>query len=55
MKDRVPESEYYHNVDGISGATLTGRGINEFLLRNLKSYEPYLKNVRNELKGEING
>jgi len=31
----------YH-VDGISGATLTTKGVNDFLLRNLKKYEKFL-------------
>lgn len=35
-----------HSVDGISGATLTGNGINEFLLSDLQRYEPYFKTLR---------
>ncbi|MCK5520011.1 MAG: NADH:ubiquinone reductase (Na(+)-transporting) subunit C [Candidatus Marinimicrobia bacterium] len=31
-----------HLVDGISGATLTGDGINDFLLLELKKYLPYI-------------
>jgi Na+-transporting NADH:ubiquinone oxidoreductase subunit C len=34
-----------HEVDGISGATLTGRGIGIFLKRDLKTYEPFLKTI----------
>jgi len=30
-----------HGVDGISGATITSRGVTEFLLRDLKKYTPY--------------
>ena len=30
-----------HGVDGISGATITSRGLSEFLLRDLKKYLPY--------------
>ncbi len=55
IKDKVPESEFYHNVDGISGATLTARGVNAFLKENLKTYEPYFKIVREEQKGAVNG
>ena len=55
VKDKVPESEFYHNVDGISGATITGRGINKFLKENLKMYDPYLKIVRETWKGAENG
>lgn len=54
VKDKVPEDEYYHNVDGISGATLTGRGVNKFLKADLLSYEPFFKKLRTA-KGEING
>ncbi|MFQ6610891.1 MAG: NADH:ubiquinone reductase (Na(+)-transporting) subunit C [Fidelibacterota bacterium] len=32
-----------HHVDGISGATLTTKGVNDFLLRDLKKYEKFLK------------
>ena len=35
-----------HEVDGISGATLTGKGINQFLMADLARYEPYFKTVR---------
>jgi Na+-transporting NADH:ubiquinone oxidoreductase subunit C len=35
-----------HQVDGISGATLTGNGINHFMLADLQKYEPYFKTVR---------
>ncbi|NNE25694.1 MAG: NADH:ubiquinone reductase (Na(+)-transporting) subunit C [Saprospiraceae bacterium] len=36
-----------HEVDGISGATITADGVAEMLHRGLKAYEPYL----NTLKG----
>lgn len=35
-----------HCVDGISGATLTGRGVDEMVDSALKIYDPYLKRVR---------
>ncbi len=35
-----------HKVDGISGATLTGRGVNNFLKANLQAYEPFFRKVR---------
>lgn len=35
-----------HQVDGISGATLTGNGLNEFIKATLERYEPYFKTVR---------
>ena len=30
-----------HSVDGISGATITSRGVTDFLLRDLKKYMPF--------------
>jgi Na+-transporting NADH:ubiquinone oxidoreductase subunit C len=35
-----------HEVDGISGATMTGKGINIFLMNDLKIYENYFKAMR---------
>ncbi len=35
-----------HGVDGISGATVTSRGVSDFLKRDLLKYEKYLKNNR---------
>ncbi len=35
-----------HQVDGISGATITCNGVNKFVLQDLKKYEPYLKTLR---------
>ena len=31
-----------HEVDGISGATITANGVDEMLERGLKYYEPYI-------------
>jgi Na+-transporting NADH:ubiquinone oxidoreductase subunit C len=39
-----------HEVDGISGATLTGRGVNRLLKESLALYEPYFKTLRKEKK-----
>tara|TARA_Y100000996_G_scaffold413184_1_gene400858 strand:+ start:630 stop:1325 length:696 start_codon:yes stop_codon:yes gene_type:complete len=39
-----PTSDY--EVDGISGATITSKGLESFLLDDLKKYESFLKNVR---------
>lgn len=36
----------FHQVDGISGATMTAKGINIFLLKNLQNYEGYFSEVR---------
>lgn len=35
-----------HEVDGISGATITANGVDEMLYRGLKYYEPYIKNQK---------
>ena len=39
-----PNSDY--EVDGISGATITSKGLESFLVDDLKKYESFLKNVR---------
>ena len=35
-----------HKVDGMSGATLTGKGVNNMLVQYLGLYESYLKNLK---------
>ena len=35
-----------YEVDGISGATITGDGVSEMLERGLQYYEPYLKSIK---------
>ncbi len=35
-----------YRVDGISGATLTGKGVTELLIKSLKIYEPYFRLLR---------
>lgn len=45
VADRYPGGND-HAVDGISGATLTGRGINRFLARDLELYERYFNRIR---------
>ena len=34
-----------HQVDGISGSTLTGRGMNKFIARDLNIYKPFLDRI----------
>jgi len=41
-----PNSKY--EVDGISGGTITSRGVDAMLLDCLISYKPYFKNIKNE-------
>lgn len=35
-----------HQVDGISGATLTGRGMNKFIAQDLNVYKPFLDRIK---------
>ncbi len=39
-----PNSRY--EVDGISGATITSKGLENFLIDDLKKYEPFFNNIR---------
>ena len=40
-----PNNKY--EVDGISGATITSKGVETFLASDLKKYETFFKNIRN--------
>ncbi len=40
-----------HNVDGISGSTLTGRGVTNFLKIELEKYNPYFAEVKTQEGG----
>ncbi len=42
-----------HKVDGISGASLTGKGVTNFLGENLKRYNPYFSKQRNQARNEV--
>ena len=44
----IPEAEAYHYVDGISGSTLTGKGLNNFLKKDLETYNSFFEKVRTE-------
>ena len=44
--DRHSGAELDHYVDGISGATITGNGVTQFLKADLERYEPYFRRVR---------
>lgn len=35
-----------HDVDAISGATITGNGVTEMLRRGLRYYEPYIRKIQ---------
>jgi Na+-transporting NADH:ubiquinone oxidoreductase subunit C len=45
VADRYPQGND-HAVDGISGATLTGKGVTEFINRDLEKYEKYFSLIR---------
>ena len=45
-KVQSDDQEAYHKVDGISGATMTGKGLEYFLKEDLAKYEPFFKQVR---------
>lgn len=42
----TPLDQTIHCVDGISGATLTGKGVTLLIRASLERYEPFLKKVR---------
>ena len=44
VDDTSPEA--YHQVDGISGATMTSKGLNKFLMNDLKTYESFFHRIR---------
>ncbi|MDP7027500.1 MAG: NADH:ubiquinone reductase (Na(+)-transporting) subunit C [Candidatus Marinimicrobia bacterium] len=44
--DLLSSNALIHGVDGISGATITSRGVSEFLKNDLLRYEPYIKRNR---------
>ncbi len=40
------DPEAYHKVDGISGATMTTKGVNIFIEQDLATYDPFLEKLR---------
>jgi Na+-transporting NADH:ubiquinone oxidoreductase subunit C len=48
VEDLIPEDQAYHYVDGISGSTLTGNGLTNFLKSDLEMYKPYFDKVKTE-------
>ena len=48
VKGRIPDDQADHYVDGISGSTLSGNGLNQFLKEDLETYEPYFNFIRKE-------
>ena len=47
VKDLIPSEKQANYVDGISGATITCRGMNTFLRSDLAKYEALSKRLRN--------
>ena len=45
VADRYPNGND-HAVDGISGASLTGKGINHFINQDLENYDRYFRGIR---------
>lgn len=43
--DPAIPKEMRHMVDGLSGATITGRGVSKFLHQDLEAYQPYLRRI----------
>jgi len=48
VEEKISKEEAYHYVDGISGSTLTGKGLNKFLKADLETYEPYFRKIRKQ-------
>ncbi|HHJ51586.1 MAG TPA: NADH:ubiquinone reductase (Na(+)-transporting) subunit C [Caldithrix abyssi] len=48
VKEKCTPEEADHCVDGISGATLTGRGVTKFFKKELEKYEPFFSKVRSK-------
>ena len=46
VKDIISVGKRDHYVDGISGATVTAKGIERFLKSDLLKYEPFSKRLR---------
>lgn len=46
LKGGTANPESNHEVDGISGGTITSVGVDEMLKDCLSSYEPYFKNIK---------
>ncbi len=47
MKGGTADPKSPYEVDGISGGTITGDGVDDMLKDCLSSYEPYFKNIKN--------
>ncbi len=52
VAEKHPGADAVHYVDGISGATLTGRGVTHFLKTELNKYKPFFDKVRAQEGGQ---
>lgn len=46
VQDQKSGDAANHFVDGISGATMTAKGVTEMLAREIRKYEPYFSKIR---------
>jgi len=46
VKDKISAEEQRYYVDGISGATMTSKGVTEMVDREIRKYEPFFSKVR---------
>jgi len=46
VEDQLPEGDQDFYVDGISGATMTSKGVTALLEKCLKTFEPYFQRIR---------
>jgi len=52
VAEKHPGPDAVHYVDGISGATLTGRGVTRFLKTELLKYKPFFDKIRAQKGGQ---
>ncbi len=52
VAEKHPGPDAVHYVDGISGATLTGRGVSRFLKTELNKYKPFFEKIRSQEGGQ---
>ncbi len=48
VAEKIETDKQSHYVDGISGSTLTGNGVTNFLKQELLKYEPYFAKINKE-------
>ena len=48
VAEKIKKEKQSHYVDGISGSTLTGNGVTNFLKQELLKYEPYFAKINKE-------